>query len=569
MFALCHLSSAIFQCQAQNALGKHPSDRVLPALFSGPNGTLNANTLIQGLNQYGTMPGTNTTVFGAGGSAGALTNSESRPVYLTNSLAVRSGFFQQLVTGGNVTNGFNMSQTTPGQLDIDWLRTAGTSSGANLITVRSNGAVQFHGVVSGDGSGLTNLSGGTSGALTNNHALAVSLEDDLTVKGGTLTLGTSSSENVIQAASGQVSFSQSLQALGAFITGRTIIATNFTGNGEGLTNISIAPFGVSATNTFYAVNTNAITIVSNATYSSIVISGSGAVAENIDGTYHYFNTYTLTNSSGTKSVVGTIDGIVITNLARASILVVTNPTYPSISGGNVAAYIGSFSTIGFPMVTPFTDILGNDGGTEITSASVSSVSTNGEASHPKFHGDAASLYNIPVNGDGLTVTNIQVTNVNFNLVNPNTGTPFVRVGNWFSFGTTNAEPAMIGFSSTIHGTANGVAMIGMGVGDVVLDPGYANGRVLQIGNSGNAGAYYYMQYAMLPDATFTNGFSHPLEFRSRSYFSGSARSHYPGIVGVPHYGNTDFAGELVFYARAPHWNLNNKQQTAPDTAGTE
>jgi hypothetical protein len=170
-----------------------------------------------------------------------------------------------------------------------------------------------------------------------------------------------------------------------------------------------------------------------------------------------------------------------------------------------------------------------------------------------------------VNAAGIsgTITNINATNITFQRYTEPVA------GDYFFLKTTNAEPARLGFSSTVHGTERGVLMLGAGVGDVVLDPGYVNGRGLQIGNSGNAGAYLYIQYGMYPTAIYTNGFSHPLEFRSLSYFAGSVRWHYPGILSMPHFGNTSEQGELVFYSRVPHWNYNNKLQTAPNVNGTE
>jgi hypothetical protein len=176
-----------------------------------------------------------------------------------------------------------------------------------------------------------------------------------------------------------------------------------------------------------------------------------------------------------------------------------------------------------------------------------------------------AIYAGGVHASGIsgTITNINATNVAFQRYTE------PKVGDYFFWTTTNAEPARLGFSSTVHGPERGVLMLGAGVGDVVLDPGYANGRGLQIGNSGNAGAYLYVQYGVYPNTTFTNGFSHPLEFRSLSYYAGSVRWHYPGILSMPHYGNTSEQGELVFYSKVPHWNYNNKQQTAPSSAGTE
>ena len=71
---------------------------------------------------------------------------------------------------------------------------------------------------------------------------------------------------------------------------------------------SITPFGVSSTNTFFAVNTNAITILSNQlTYSYFTISGAGAVTAGIDGTYYYKASGVYTNGA-TKGAMFTSDG---------------------------------------------------------------------------------------------------------------------------------------------------------------------------------------------------------------------------------------------------------------------
>lgn len=72
--------------------------------------------------------------------------------------------------------------------------------------------------------------GGTSGALTNNETRAVTFESTLTIGGG-------SSQNPIAPSAGQLTFANSILVDGAFIQGRTIIGTNFVGNGDGLTNL--------------------------------------------------------------------------------------------------------------------------------------------------------------------------------------------------------------------------------------------------------------------------------------------------------------------------------------------
>ena len=98
---------------------------------------------------------------------------------------------------------------------------------------------------------------------------------------------------------------------------------------------SIAPFGVSSTNTFYAVNTNAITIVSNpASFTRITInSGADANTRQITGTYYpTANPYVMTNGA-TKALWfdgGTYD----------SYMIFTNSAHPDAvgDGSDIAAY---------------------------------------------------------------------------------------------------------------------------------------------------------------------------------------------------------------------------------------
>jgi hypothetical protein len=87
--------------RAQTALGKHPADRILPGAFSGPNGVLNANTLVDGLNLYATRPWTNSALIAGlgGGASGGLTNNETRPVTFMDALYPTVG----IISGGNIT----------------------------------------------------------------------------------------------------------------------------------------------------------------------------------------------------------------------------------------------------------------------------------------------------------------------------------------------------------------------------------------------------------------------------------------------------------------------------------
>ena len=68
------------------------------------------------------------------------------------------------------------------------------------------------------------------GMLTNNDTRAVAFDTSLTI-------GAGSAANSITPSAGLLSFANSIQALGEFIQGRSIIGTNFVGNGASLTNL--------------------------------------------------------------------------------------------------------------------------------------------------------------------------------------------------------------------------------------------------------------------------------------------------------------------------------------------
>lgn len=90
VLALCVLF-VVQDSPAQSILGKHPSDKILDALFSGTNGQANADAIIQGLNTKGTKAGTNTTVFGTGGGSASITPfgvSSTNTFYAVNTNAI-------------------------------------------------------------------------------------------------------------------------------------------------------------------------------------------------------------------------------------------------------------------------------------------------------------------------------------------------------------------------------------------------------------------------------------------------------------------------------------------------
>lgn len=96
------LWAALCPCAvAQTGLGKHPSDRVLPALFTGTNAALNANALVDGLNLAGSRAITNPAVITATGgtvqtnisytavtNAPWVSNNHSGAVVLRNTLTL-------------------------------------------------------------------------------------------------------------------------------------------------------------------------------------------------------------------------------------------------------------------------------------------------------------------------------------------------------------------------------------------------------------------------------------------------------------------------------------------------
>ena len=77
---------------------------------------------------------------------------------------------------------------------------------------------------------ITNGDSGTSGALTNNDTRAVTFDTSLTI-------GAGSAANSIHPSAGLLTFSNSILANGSYIKGRSIIGTNFVGNGASLTNL--------------------------------------------------------------------------------------------------------------------------------------------------------------------------------------------------------------------------------------------------------------------------------------------------------------------------------------------
>lgn len=204
-----------------------------------------------------------------------------------------------------------------------------------------------------------------------------------------------------------------------------------------------------------------------------------------------------------------------------------------------------------------------------------------------FVGNGAGLTNLPdvatqsglaagaysVAGNHANATNYNSTN----LVSPVEGV--MIVGHNFALETTNgSNPGTIIFNSTAHGAGRGVVILGGNQGDVVINPNTdiiapaSSAGIFQIGRTGNAGSYQYVQYATMPSPSSPLGFSHPFEFRARGTNVASADSFlysYPGVVGYIDDVSGSEKGRLSFYARVPHWNQNNVDPNAPDVAGTK
>ncbi len=141
-------------------------------------------------------------------------------------------------------------------------------------------------------------------------------------------------------------------------------------------------------------------------------------------------------------------------------------------------------------------------------------------------------------------------------------------GHQFKIQTTNSNPGILMFDTESHdGGARGIVLLGATQGDVVINPSTAG--VFQIGQSGNAGAQHYMQYASYPDAGNPMGFSHPFQFRVLSYNGGSVAWKYPGLVSYASANDASEQGRMVIYSRLPYWAFGNHNPNSPTTAGTE
>ena len=143
------------------------------------------------------------------------------------------------------------------------------------------------------------------------------------------------------------------------------------------------------------------------------------------------------------------------------------------------------------------------------------------------------------------------------------------VGDYTTFQTGNpSDPGQLAFSSSAHGGGRGVVILGGVSGDVVINQS-PNDGVFQIGQTGNAGSWTYMQHAVDPQISGQIGFSHPFEFRSKARVGGTMYVKQPGIVGYPINADASAMGKLVFYSIAPHWQSGNTNLAAPNVAGVE
>jgi hypothetical protein len=198
-----------------------------------------------------------TNIGSGGGTPNALTNNETRNTTFINSLTASNVTAKYLTLVDFVDGTLVPFYSTDFELNLSQLNiSANGLYAAYSVTVAPGGS--FY----GDGTGITGITGsnsiaagtidtnrmdatayaafiggGTPDALTNNNATAVTLADNLTVSGGLLTLGAGSAQNTLQASAALVTVSASITANGSNIRGRTIIGTNFVGNGASLTNI--------------------------------------------------------------------------------------------------------------------------------------------------------------------------------------------------------------------------------------------------------------------------------------------------------------------------------------------
>ena len=196
-----------------------------------------------------------TNIGSGGGTSGALTNNETRNTTFINSLTASNVTAKYLTLVDFVDGTLVPFYSADFELNLSQLNiSANGLYAAYSVTVAPGGS--FY----GDGTGITGITGSNSiaagtidtnrmdatayaafigggDALTNNNATAVTLADNLTVSGGLLTLGAGSAQNTLQASAALVTVSASITANGSNIRGRTIIGTNFVGNGASLTNI--------------------------------------------------------------------------------------------------------------------------------------------------------------------------------------------------------------------------------------------------------------------------------------------------------------------------------------------
>lgn len=204
---------------------------VITATYAVTNsaGTTNGNTVIvQGTTYLWTnSPSSLSHITNSGTAPGAATNLYNKfRTALTNRYMVSYGSSTSVLVKTYV------GQTITSSISTNWgLLTFATNTAGNASLGASNLhalSITLGGTTIDDWTDVG--SGGTSGALTNNETRAVTFES-------TLTIGGASSQNPIAPSAGQLTFANSILVDGAFIQGRTIIGTNFVGNGAGLTNL--------------------------------------------------------------------------------------------------------------------------------------------------------------------------------------------------------------------------------------------------------------------------------------------------------------------------------------------
>jgi fibronectin-binding autotransporter adhesin len=548
-------------------------------LTAGGNGSTTTFTGIisgsGGLTKQGagtfTLGGTNTYSGATVVSAGTLSTSAADILPNASAVSVASG--AALALGGNDTVGsFAMSG---GSLN-------GSGNTLTAATYSLNG-----------GTVAANLGAGTATASSGSTALNGTLAGDLTVSGGTVSLGAAdriSGASIVTVASGSLDLGAFADTVGSFtISGGALggsgtltastyalqggtVAANL---GAGKVNVSVGTTSLSSAGRLAAtaevnVSSGQLTLGGNETVSTYTQSGGalGGSATLTAGTYAMtggtvnanLGGGTLTANSGATTIAGTVGATTITisggslNLSTAGRL---------SASANVTMTSGALTLGGNETVSTYTQSGGTLNGPGVITASSYSI-WGGTLNTTIGTGSVAMTGGSLTGSPGQTIGNAITIGSS-----SQTATPFVAYWDMQTVSPTTTSGSGISFGSVVQGNNNGSTTL---LGTSVPSSGYTLASGTSASGSNNAGAAAFVGAINPGTSTYfavtltgSAGYSYSvvsLQFGSRSTATGP--QGYDLRTGMDSFGTSLGTGAL---SNNSTWGANQLTATATTASG--